>query len=280
MKDSVLTSVLIWVEENLITGKNINELVSSTGYSRRTLEFWFRERFGMTPGEYLFRRRMSRISVILRMTSISITEIAELFHYSSSQNFSRAFQRFTGVAPSKYRKSAEWDCSHLQISLLQKDIIDEKPEECYLHDRYIKGSVFYCESELFSPTSKKTDEIIKAEAASKKDSHPDGIYIAARTINSNEIITEFQYKIKVCIVSGHLTPEPGECSVILPKGKYLRYRYKGSWLDYSSISYMLYFKIMSSGKYKRRDEFDCIHFHPSHSVDSEYVSCDIFIPIV
>ncbi|EFO3220881.1 AraC family transcriptional regulator, partial [Escherichia coli] len=41
MLDVVCKYILQWVELNLDTGKNIDDLVSSVGYSRKTIETWF-----------------------------------------------------------------------------------------------------------------------------------------------------------------------------------------------------------------------------------------------
>lgn len=92
MLNTICHYILQWVEDNLDTGKNINDLVQTIGYSRKTVEMWFYKRYGITIGGYLFKRRMSRASVLLKLTHMSITEIATLLHYSSSQNFARTFK--------------------------------------------------------------------------------------------------------------------------------------------------------------------------------------------
>lgn len=89
MLDNVCDYIAQWVEDNLDTGKNINDLIEDIGYSRKTVEVWFLNKYGVNIGEYLFKRRMTRASVLLKLTHLTITEIATLLHYSSSQNFAR-----------------------------------------------------------------------------------------------------------------------------------------------------------------------------------------------
>ncbi|MXE01164.1 helix-turn-helix transcriptional regulator, partial [Escherichia coli] len=101
-----------------------------------------------TLGDYLFRRRMSRAAVLLRLTKLPITEIAELLHYSSSQNFSRAYHRFTGKTPSEYRKSKDWDISVLQFSFLY-NIDIEDIDECVLPERFLIGKTYHIEESFF-----------------------------------------------------------------------------------------------------------------------------------
>ena len=85
MKDSISNYILSWVEENNFTILHIDDLVADIGYSRRTIETWFKEKYRLSLGEYILRRRLSRAAIMLRMTSIPVTDIAYLFHYQSSQ---------------------------------------------------------------------------------------------------------------------------------------------------------------------------------------------------
>ncbi len=148
MLPSVGSFILHWIELNLDSGKNIGDMVSSTGYCRKTIETWFFRKYGLTLGGYLFRRRMSRAAVLLRLTKLPITEIAELLHYSSSQNFSRAYHRFTGKTPSEYRKSKDWDISVLQFSFLY-NIDIEDIDECVLPERFLIGKTYHIEESFF-----------------------------------------------------------------------------------------------------------------------------------
>ncbi|HGK5340685.1 TPA: helix-turn-helix transcriptional regulator, partial [Salmonella enterica subsp. enterica serovar Wandsworth] len=120
MQNVICKHILFWVEENIYTGLNIADLALSTGYSRRTLEVWFSEKYNITLGRYLFRRRMTRAAILLRLSTLSVTEIAVLLHHSSNPNFARAFRRFSRKSPKEYRDSSEWDLSVMQASLYYK----------------------------------------------------------------------------------------------------------------------------------------------------------------
>lgn len=99
----------------------------------------------MSLGAYIHKRRMTRCAVLLRLTNLSITEIATQFHYFSAQNFSRAFRRFFFQTPSEYREASNWDFSLLQPPLLfdlsehQFDMIDVTQEVV------IKGTASFIE---------------------------------------------------------------------------------------------------------------------------------------
>lgn len=67
----------------------------------------FHERFvaetGLTPADWLARRRITLARQLLDDPSLTITEIAMRCGYSSSQYFATAFKRLEGITPSRYR---------------------------------------------------------------------------------------------------------------------------------------------------------------------------------
>ena len=88
MKNTISRHILFWIENQLYNKVGVEELVESTGYSRRTIENIFFEKYKVSLGAYIHKRRMTRCAVLLRLTNLSITEIATQFHYFSAQNFS------------------------------------------------------------------------------------------------------------------------------------------------------------------------------------------------
>jgi AraC-like DNA-binding protein len=79
-------------------------------------EGWFSERFvrevGLTPIDYLNRLRCSEARDLLDHSSTAIGEIAFQVGFSSTQYFSTAFKKYTGMTPSGYRKRShgiDWD---------------------------------------------------------------------------------------------------------------------------------------------------------------------------
>ncbi|EFO3029331.1 AraC family transcriptional regulator, partial [Escherichia coli] len=91
---------------------------------------------------------MSRAGVLLRLTSLTVTEIAEILNYSSSQNFTRAFRRFTGKTPSEYRKNKVWDVSVLQNSFLHNLTIGNI-YEYNLPERFLTGKTYHIQESFF-----------------------------------------------------------------------------------------------------------------------------------
>lgn len=58
---------------------------------------------GQTYRGMVDRVRLSKAEAMLRETQTSVTEIALALGYSEPANFSRAFQRWTGISPRAFR---------------------------------------------------------------------------------------------------------------------------------------------------------------------------------
>jgi len=63
----------------------------------------FKQERGITPYAYLQRCRLETAKTLLRMSTLSITDIASSCGFSDIYNFSRFFQSKTGVSPRKFR---------------------------------------------------------------------------------------------------------------------------------------------------------------------------------
>nr|WP_050553072.1 helix-turn-helix transcriptional regulator [Escherichia coli] len=95
LKLMAVNAITQYIDDNL--GKkniNIDDLVIYSGYSRRYLQMFFKRHIGMAVGRYIQLRRVSRAAVFLRLTGLSLSEIAERLFYDSPQTFFREFKKY------------------------------------------------------------------------------------------------------------------------------------------------------------------------------------------
>jgi cellulose synthase/poly-beta-1,6-N-acetylglucosamine synthase-like glycosyltransferase len=181
MKETIRKHIISWVEENIYSLANIDDLTKVLGYSRRTIETWFKQQYGQSLGDYILKRRICRAAVLIRMTSLPITEIAYLFHYQSSQGFARAFKKFTGLSPTDYRRSDVWEFDKLQSSLLLKDVQLPEVELCTITREFAYNHTVTVHDHIFEPAVSdvtksikklllESEEVIKELAISAKHS--------------------------------------------------------------------------------------------------------------
>ncbi|EGM3390171.1 helix-turn-helix transcriptional regulator, partial [Salmonella enterica] len=202
MQQIICRYILQWVEENIDTGRNISDLVRTAGYSRRTVESWFKIFCHMSPGDYLFRRRMTRAAVMLRLTILSVTEIAQLLHHSSNQNFAKAFKRFSGTTPTLYRDNKKWDLTILQNSLLFSMENVTEVVICELTDRYLCGMSYFCSDSYLNNDKIALTQQIQREVTRLILSGDRDIYLSGRPVIFNDLSKNREGHIGVLMTIG------------------------------------------------------------------------------
>jgi len=89
------------VEERLSVG----DLAVVAGVGVTHFSNTFKRVTGLTPHHYVLRARIGRACELLRMTSLSIGEIAGAVGFAGQSHFCKAFRLEMGVTPSRYRRS-------------------------------------------------------------------------------------------------------------------------------------------------------------------------------
>lgn len=67
----------------------------------------FRDRLGMTPGDYVRQVRVRRGAELLKDSELSIAEVALRCDFYDQSHFSRTFKRVLGITPRQYRRRAK-----------------------------------------------------------------------------------------------------------------------------------------------------------------------------
>lgn len=64
----------------------------------------FKREYGVSPIQYLIRRRIEESRYLLRETDLSLAQICRMLGFSSGSYFSQSFCKAVGMAPMEYRK--------------------------------------------------------------------------------------------------------------------------------------------------------------------------------
>ncbi|MFC5446745.1 helix-turn-helix domain-containing protein [Paenibacillus aestuarii] len=83
---------------------SIEALAQSLGYHRTYLCKMFKQSTGLAPMQYLFNIRMERAKQLLG-TSMTIDQVASSVGFNDALYFSKQFRKWSGMAPSAYRRS-------------------------------------------------------------------------------------------------------------------------------------------------------------------------------
>ncbi len=92
------------LRSNLTTSLHIPDVVAELHMSYPTFRRRFRERTGISPGEYRIRCRIQKAKSLMDEQNYSLSEIAETLGYSEYSAFSRQFKKVTSTTPNRYSK--------------------------------------------------------------------------------------------------------------------------------------------------------------------------------
>jgi AraC-like DNA-binding protein len=92
-----------FIDSHLDWPLNVEELASSAGISLSHFSKCFRNSVGLTPHNYVMRRRLLRAQDLLLCTDMALSEVALSTGFSDQSHFSRKFHHFMGVPPRSFR---------------------------------------------------------------------------------------------------------------------------------------------------------------------------------
>lgn len=96
-----LNSVLHYIDTSAKQDITVAKLASLMGISEKYFITLFKDIIGLSPRQYVIRKKMEKALQYLYEGSFSITEIAAMTGYQDLYAFSKAFKKIYGVSPSK-----------------------------------------------------------------------------------------------------------------------------------------------------------------------------------
>jgi AraC family transcriptional regulator of arabinose operon len=101
-----LLPVLKWIEAHLSSNEvTIADLARQVYISETHFRRLFNNVFGMSPIQFIRRRRIERACTLLRTTDLPIKQVAQRCGFAEDAFFSRVFNRIVGTSPAAYRKA-------------------------------------------------------------------------------------------------------------------------------------------------------------------------------
>ena len=94
-----IRTALKCIEDHLEQPLSLTELARQARISLPRLKSKFKQEVGVTPGDYMTRRRIARAAQLLYETKAPVTDIAMRLGFPSSQYFATVFKRYTLHSP-------------------------------------------------------------------------------------------------------------------------------------------------------------------------------------
>lgn len=97
--------VINYIEENLQDEISLEDCARVSGYSLYHFLRIFRDAVGLTPANYIRKRRISEISKEIMRGNQSISPVAFRYGFNSKENFVRAFKAEHHILPTEYKEA-------------------------------------------------------------------------------------------------------------------------------------------------------------------------------
>ena len=94
-----------YMKNNVYSSITLKDVCQNFMLGKTQLCKIFRESIGQSPMEYYMNLKIKEAKKLIREKNYSVSQISDMLGYSSIHNFSRAFKKVTGKAPTVYGKS-------------------------------------------------------------------------------------------------------------------------------------------------------------------------------
>ena len=102
-----MEKILSYIQENIREDITVEALARCASFSPYHFIRMFKSSTGFTPHEYIISTRINMAKRMLRLTNLSILDIAIQCGFASNSSFSMCFKRVVGTAPLLYRKNEQ-----------------------------------------------------------------------------------------------------------------------------------------------------------------------------
>ena len=102
-KDTLLPTILKFVEANYSTDCTLKSLSKETAYNYEYLSKYFKERTGISFTDYVNRFRINEACYLLQNSDQSMLQTALECGFDSLRSFNRNFKKIISVTPSQYK---------------------------------------------------------------------------------------------------------------------------------------------------------------------------------
>lgn len=104
-KQEMIDKAVTFMEEHYQQDIKLKDISETSGYSEYYFLRIFKEIMLMTPYEYLIRKRLSQVKILLLSTHKTIEEIALLCGFKSDISLYKTFKNTYSITPREYKKA-------------------------------------------------------------------------------------------------------------------------------------------------------------------------------
>ncbi|MCK8585309.1 helix-turn-helix domain-containing protein [Yersinia ruckeri] len=287
---AVVRDLLNWIEHNLDKELNVDRLSEKSGYGKTHLQKLFKKMTGFNVATYIRYRRICKTSTILKLTNLSILDVAVMYRFGSQQNYSRAFKRFFSVSPSVFRKGSV-DFSNALIPPLFEFEKKESIELLYIKEMKIHGVLINVDVMIHDVLSsndvgEQCLRVVKKEMDSYKNNNCLYTVISYLPSNDKDENINIKYLVGVPVSDGYKNNgiKKRDKKMTINAGWYAKSVHIGMWDNYINHSAYIYLNLLPELRLKRSEGVDFEIYYMNDEEGKEdcncFFVCEYYIPII
>ena len=277
-----LNQALEYIEDNLENEIKIKKIAQICTCSEYNIQRVFSVISGVTLGEYIRNRRLSKAAMDIRETNLRIIDIACKYSYESADAFSKAFKNFHGISPKDGRITDNKLKTYpkLYFSMIikggieMKNKIVEKEELRVIGVRRSYESIEKGMNDIPKFWSEFNSSSKMETLCNKQDGEIKGLLGLCIPHEGDS-----GYDYFICVNSSQEVEEEfGE--YIIPKARWMVFEAKGKLPEsVQSATKQIYEEVLAGPDYKH-DNKPNFELYPSGDINNENYITEIWIPIV
>lgn len=104
-KLDLLDNVRLHIDSHITDNITVKELAKLSNLTEQHLTRIFKQRYNITPHQYILKNKLRLAKTLLRSTNKTIEEISSILGLSNPTHLNSIFRNNVGMSPSQYRKS-------------------------------------------------------------------------------------------------------------------------------------------------------------------------------
>ncbi|WP_249896637.1 AraC family transcriptional regulator [Paenibacillus sp. PK3_47] len=280
----LIVQVLDLIEAKLHTPLSVKHLSKSAGYSLYHFIRLFQGVTGLTPGEYIARRKITEAALdILRYPNRSLQDISLDFGFNDYETFARAFRRLLFTTPTSIRKNKHMDLLPLLHRLNEEDLhhwvvhIEVPPQPVELGEIILQGpsAIVHNDTSVIGMAWEKLFSNVSSIPNRRLPEHYYQLGYWPKDNGDNG--TTF-----ICACG--LNPASQASSIfpvhVLPPARYLKFLHRGRSQEVSATYKYIYGVLLPRTDYRLSLPYEFEYYGPEYlGPDNENSISEIYIPL-
>jgi AraC family transcriptional regulator len=96
--------VIDYIEAHLTDNLSLADIALAAGLSKFHFSRLFKAAIGLTPHQYVLKRRIERAATQLKKDDVAIAAVAYQFGFTDQSHFTRTFKQFKGMTPKAFKQ--------------------------------------------------------------------------------------------------------------------------------------------------------------------------------